>query len=275
MPVSMPHLVQHRDEVLGGDVAGRAGRDRAAAELAEARLERASRPASSAASTLASPCPRVLWKCAVSSTSSPSASRAAGKNVAHLGRVGHPGRVAEADLLRARVAQPARRSRTRARGGTWPSYGQPKATRDHRLAAQPLPRGRGRAPAPARLSDSSTERLTLWRLCVSDADRKTLISWKRSRSAQRVAPARARWGSARDSATSSGTSMRASTSAASASCGITSARTKLVDLEPLQPGARRAASISRDLVVGRDDLGLVLEAVARADLADRDVHACS
>src|SRR5690349_3246251 len=34
-----PHLVKHRDEVLGGDVAGRSGRDRAAAELAEARLE--------------------------------------------------------------------------------------------------------------------------------------------------------------------------------------------------------------------------------------------
>ena len=43
-----PHLVQHRDEVLGGDVAGRARRHRAAAELAEARLERAT-PASSAA----------------------------------------------------------------------------------------------------------------------------------------------------------------------------------------------------------------------------------
>ncbi len=33
------HLVQHRDEILGGDVAGGPRRDRAAAELAEARLE--------------------------------------------------------------------------------------------------------------------------------------------------------------------------------------------------------------------------------------------
>ena len=39
MPVSMPISSQHRDEILGGDVAGRAGRHRAAAELAEARLE--------------------------------------------------------------------------------------------------------------------------------------------------------------------------------------------------------------------------------------------
>ena len=38
-----------------------------------------STPASSAASTLASPCPRVLWKCAVSSTSGKRA-RAAEKN---------------------------------------------------------------------------------------------------------------------------------------------------------------------------------------------------
>src|SRR5206468_11782480 len=33
------HLVPHRDEVLGGEIAGRAGGHRAAAELAEARLE--------------------------------------------------------------------------------------------------------------------------------------------------------------------------------------------------------------------------------------------
>ena len=39
-----------------------------------------STPASSAASTLARPWPRVLWKWAVSSTSSPSAPRATGKN---------------------------------------------------------------------------------------------------------------------------------------------------------------------------------------------------
>ena len=38
------HLVQHRDEVLGGDVAGRPGRHRAPAELAEARLERLAPP---------------------------------------------------------------------------------------------------------------------------------------------------------------------------------------------------------------------------------------
>src|SRR3954451_8012213 len=34
------HLVEHRHEILGGDVAGRAGRHGAASELADARLER-------------------------------------------------------------------------------------------------------------------------------------------------------------------------------------------------------------------------------------------
>ena len=39
MPGLDPHLLEHRDEVLAGDVPGRARRHRAAAELAEARLE--------------------------------------------------------------------------------------------------------------------------------------------------------------------------------------------------------------------------------------------
>ena len=51
---------------------------------------------------------------------SPSRSRAQREELAHLARVGHPGRVAEADLLRARVAQRAAISSTRS-GGTWPS----------------------------------------------------------------------------------------------------------------------------------------------------------
>ena len=60
---------------------------------------------------------------------------------------------------------------------------------------------------------------------------------------------------------------RASTSAASASCGITSARTKLVASMRRSP-VRMSAFEQADLVGGGDDLGLVLEAVARADLAD-------
>ena len=50
---------------------------------------------------------------------------------------------------------------------------------------------------------------------------------------------------------------------------MTSARTKLVDLQPSQARARQRVD-QPHLVGGRDDLGLVLEAVARPDLADAD-----
>ncbi len=119
-PVSIAHLVQHRDQVLGGDVAGRAGRDRAAAELAEARLEaldarRRARPA--------------RWRgpgrgCCGSGRSArrPAAARCASRvEVAHLARVGHARRVAEADLLARRRRPCASASSSTRSGGTWPS----------------------------------------------------------------------------------------------------------------------------------------------------------
>ena len=101
-PVAIAHLVEHRDEVLGGDVAGRARRAPGSRRARRSSTRSCRTPASSAASTLARPWPRVLWKCAVSSTPSPSASRARREELAHLARVGHAGRVAEADLLRRR-----------------------------------------------------------------------------------------------------------------------------------------------------------------------------
>ena len=63
--------------------------------------------------------------------------------------------------------------------------------------------------------------------------------------------------------------MRSSTSSASASWGITSARTKLVTSRRLHAGAREQVD-QPHLLVGGDDLRLVLEAVAGADLADAD-----
>ena len=58
-----------------------------------------------------------------------------------------------------------------------------------------------------------------------------------------------------------------STSRASASCGMTSARTKLVTSMRRSP-VRARRSMSATLSAVAIDLGLVLEAVARADLAD-------
>ena len=89
------------------------------------------------------------------------------------------------------------------------------------------------------------------RLCVSEADRNTLISSnaclpprarESSSSASAFSSPRS-FGTSTLTATSSGTSIRASTSAASASCGITSARTKLVTSNRLTP-VRASASIS-------------------------------
>src|SRR3954452_6426033 len=92
-------------------------------------------------------------------------------------------------------------------------------------------------------SDSSIERLTFLRLWVSDALRKTLISWKRSR--RRSAFSRPfSFGMSTEIATPSRGSMRSSTSSASASCGITSARTKLVASSRVTP-VRASRSISR------------------------------
>src|SRR3954471_23883797 len=116
-------------------------------------------------------------------------------------------------------------SKTRSRG-TSPSYGQPKLTLITPSQRRPASRARGRTrSSPCR--DSSIERLTFLRLCVSLADRKTLISSMRSRSSSALSSPRS-LGTSTETLTSSGICARSSTSRPSLSCGITSARTKLV-----------------------------------------------
>ena len=112
-----------------------------------------------------------------------------------------------------------------------------------RSAGPPRARGRPRARGPA--SDSSIERFTFFWLCVSLAERKTLISWKRSRSSSAFSSPFS-LGISTDTDTSSGMSARRSTSAPSASCGITSARTKLVTSSRRRP-VRASISTSRTL----------------------------
>src|SRR4051795_5024277 len=109
---------------------------------------------------------------------------------------------------------------------------------------RPASRARGSTrSSPA--SDSSTERLTFLRLCVSLALRKTLISWKRSRSSSALSRPRS-LGISTETLTSSGMSARSSTSRPSASCGMTSARTKLVTSSRCSP-VRASCSTSRIL----------------------------
>ena len=80
-----------------------------------------STPASSAASTLARPCPARVVEVGGQLQLIAQPGPRGGEQLAHLERVGHPRGVAEAHLPGARVAQPPPRSRTPARPGTWPS----------------------------------------------------------------------------------------------------------------------------------------------------------
>ena len=98
-----PHLVQHRDEILGRDIAGRADGHRTAAELAEARLEALDpdlQCGEHVGQALAAGVVEVSGQLDVGQ-----AGAGRREEVADLERVGHPGRVAEADLHRAGVRQ--------------------------------------------------------------------------------------------------------------------------------------------------------------------------
>ena len=108
-----------------------------------------STPASSAASTLARPWPRVLWKWAVSSTSLAQRVAGRGEELAHLRRVGHAGGVAEADLLGPGGAQAAG-DLEHPLGRHVALVGAAEGDRDHALAAQALAAGAGRARPRAR-----------------------------------------------------------------------------------------------------------------------------
>src|SRR4051794_16072428 len=119
--------------------------------------------------------------------------------------------------------------------GTSPSYGQPKLveiTPSHRR-----PASRAAPIVPSRsASDSAIERLTFLRLCVSEAERKKFASWKRSRNFSALSRP-LRLGIRTEYATPSRGSNLVSTSAPSASCGMTSARTKEVSSIRFNPAS--------------------------------------
>ena len=246
IPVSIAHLVEHRDEVLGGDVAGRARRHRAAAELAERSTRSESMPCSSAASTLASPWPRVLWKWAVSSTPG-RRSRAAAKNsptwrgfaipvVSPNATSSQPASASRSAIskhaLRRHLAL-VRDSRTRSR------------SRPRSEAPPRAPRAIVRSQARERLGDRAVDVLAVVGLrrgeeevdlveavAVGERALEPLLVRDQDRVARRP----------------SGRSIASSTSSASASCGITSGRTNEVTSSRSQarsPRACRSAAPSR------------------------------
>ena len=102
------------------------------------------------------------------------------EELAHLGRVGHAGGVAEADLGHAGGGQPVGDGE-HGLGLDRALVGAAEGHRDHRRHAQALGQRRARSRAPGPLSDSSTDRFTLARLCDSVADRNRLAWWKCSR----------------------------------------------------------------------------------------------
>ena len=223
-------------------------------------------PASRAASALARPWPRVLWKWAVSSTPG-RRSKARREELAHLGRVGHAGGVAEADLGHAGGRQAVGDGEHRL-GLDTALVGAAERHRDHGGArAGPRP-ARARSRAPAR---PATPRPTgsRWPGCGdSVADRNRLASWKCSRRASALSSPRS-LGTSTATSTSSGTSMAAQHLGGVGQLGDHVGADEAGDLEPAQAGAGQLVD-QRDLGRGGDDLGLVLEPVARADLADGD-----
>jgi hypothetical protein len=131
------HLMQHRDEILGGDVASRAGGHRAAAKLTEARLEALHPSLQRGEHVRQALSARVVEVSGeLHLASEPLLGEA--EELPHLHRVRHPRRVSEADLLRASVAQ-AQRDLDHALRRDVALVGTPERGRDHALAAQALP----------------------------------------------------------------------------------------------------------------------------------------
>ena len=259
-----PHLVEHGYDVLGRHIARGAGRHRAPAQLAEARLEAADSRVEGG-EHVRQPLPPGVVEVRGELDTRKHFLRL-GEELAHLPRVRHARRVAEPDLVAPASAMRLARANTRSRG-TGPSYGQPKATAMTASQCSPASRTAGIISSSSAMV-WSIARLTLRLLCVSEADTKSPTSWNRSRTRSAFSRPR-RLGTSTLRLTSSGTWIRSRTSWASASCGITSARTKLVTSSRSRPVAA-SASTRRTLSSVAIRSGFVLEAVARADLPDAD-----
>ena len=130
----VPHLVQHRHQVLGRDVAGRPLRHRDSRRARRTSDSNELTPASSAATTLARPWPRVLWKCAVTSARQ---RRAPSKKPRTWAGLAMP--VVSPNAISSQPASIRRaRDREHPLRGHLALVGAAERHRDHALAAQPL-----------------------------------------------------------------------------------------------------------------------------------------
>ena len=185
-----------------------------------------STPCSSAASTFARPWPRVLWKWAVSSTPA-SRSRACGEELADLARVRHPGRVAEGDLLAARGGEPLGDLEDALGAAPRPRTGSRTRSRSRPRSAGPRRAARSiTALEPGqRLLDRAVDVLAVVRLRGGEEEVDLVEAVALAERA--VEPALVRDQDRVGDAVAA-CSYAASTSSASASCGITSGRTNEV-----------------------------------------------
>src|SRR5437764_3124465 len=259
------HLVQHRDEVLGGDVAGGALRHRAAAELAEARLvaghARLQR-GEDVGQPLATRVVEVRGQLDVGSERFPRQR----EELAHLAGIGHAGGIAEADLLRT-GADEAARDREDALGRHVALVGAAKADADHALAAQPGVAGAREDALQAlqRLLDRAVDVLAVVRVAGAQEDVDLVDALAQP---ERILEA-ALVGDEDADADVVGNVRALEDLAAVGELRNDVRADEARHLQPLQPGPREHLD-EPDLVVGGDDLRLVLEPVARADLADAD-----
>ena len=143
----------------------------------------------------------------------------------------------------------ARRSRAPARAATWPSYGQPNEVEITPSQRRPAARARQHdLQAGERLGDRAVDVLAVVGLRGRQEDVDLVERRPLARclaQLERARRARARWGSAPTRSPPPARRSAPSTSAASASWGITSARTKLVDLQPLAGRCARARRSAR------------------------------
>ena len=176
-------------------------------------------PSSRAASTLASPVPRVLWKCrfsAVSGWAERNAPTSARTRVGVAMPVVSPNEAESAPSARARPATDTTRLT-----GTSPSYGQPQAVDTMTCTVAPRSWATEMISAISS-SDCPVERFTFLRLCVSEAETTASSSVKPASRARR---APRRFGTRAEYLTDGARTARFHTSSASAICGIAEGRT--------------------------------------------------
>ena len=199
---------------------------------------------------------------------------------------------------RARGSRPARASARRASGAGWrrrscrPARSGSSRARAARARAPPPCPGRRRPRTGSRTPSTRTRAraarrpargrrcrgtrpasraivlFTFFLLCVSDADMNTATSFMPAASA---ASSPWRLGTSAEYTSPGLRVIRRDTSPPSASCGIHFGLTKLVISMARRP-VSDSALMKLHLVVGRDHARLVLQAVARADLVQRDVR---